>query len=483
MSDQRSHDPTCPFCPFSDPDSNFVAEHVEYCHPEHDTQLDIGGRLAAHSPTSENDQDESLPKYIDCPHGCGETVESTELSTHLDLHLAESVALEDVSVPQTPLAYPASDAGYISEPEERMMAKNLSKSSTGQRLAKDDSIRTFLAKGSKSTRLSPTTTDPRATRKGGVVKQLGRAELGPYAHEKKMPSWLRRMLEKGANSTLSNRIAADGSLQKHEIIENETTGIIPVLARLCEHDKSVQRAFLCSPEVHQISKMPREGGFCGYRNIQMLVSYIRASRSPGYEYFRESLPTILQLQDMIENAWDMGYNSVGRVETGGIRGTRKYIGTPEAQALFMSLEIQCEASSIAKTNETPAHDSLFANIAAYFRQTCSMDRDSKVITTELPPIYLQHQGHSLTIVGFEIRDNGSANLLVFDPMFRPPNAVIRLIGTRTVPPDPSRVLKGYRRGVAYLQKYKLFELLKLSAPPDPVERQLETSGNVQERWE
>lgn len=156
-----------------------------------------------------------------------------------------------------------------------------------------------------------------------------------------MPSWLRRMLEQGANSSLTNKIAADGSLQKHETVENEAKDIIPVLGRLCEHDTSVQRAFLCSPEVRQISKIPREGGFCGYRNIQMLVSYIIASRSPGYECFGESLPTILQLQDMIENAWDKGYNSVGRLETGGIRGTRKYIGTPEVSSCIQGTATRC----------------------------------------------------------------------------------------------------------------------------------------------
>ena len=62
---------------------------------------------------------------------------------------------------------------------------------------------------------------------------------------------------------------------------------------------------------------------------------------------------------MIEQAWDMGFNSSGRIETGGIKGTRKYIGTPEvyftstptgyvtnvtsntkAQALFLSLGIK-----------------------------------------------------------------------------------------------------------------------------------------------
>lgn len=40
-------------------------------------------------------------------------------------------------------------------------------------------------------------------------------------------------------------------------------------------------------------------------------------------------PSVLELQDMIERAWDMGFNSHGRIATGGIRGTRKHIGTSE----------------------------------------------------------------------------------------------------------------------------------------------------------
>lgn len=69
-------------------------------------------------------------------------------------------------------------------------------------------------------------------------------------------------------------------------------------------------------------------------------------------------------------------------------------------------------------------------------------------------------GHSMTIVGFEIRDNGSANLLVFDPMFKTSPAIHRLIGTSARSTHPARLLKAYRRGTSDLQKYKLFELLK-----------------------
>lgn len=66
----------------------------------------------------------------------------------------------------------------------------------------------------------------------------------------------------------------------------------------------------------------------------------------------------------------------------------------------------------------------------------------------------------MTIIGFEIRDNGSANLLVFDPMFKTAPAMERLIGTSHQPSDPTRLLKAYRRGTPHLQKFKIFELLE-----------------------
>lgn len=41
---------------------------------------------------------------------------------------------------------------------------------------------------------------------------------------------------------------------------------------------------------------------------------------------------------MIEHAWDLGYNDSGREETGGIKGSRKYIGTPEVCVLQLKAE-------------------------------------------------------------------------------------------------------------------------------------------------
>ncbi|KAI3114773.1 hypothetical protein CBS147333_1928 [Penicillium roqueforti] len=443
---------SCPFCTFADSDANFVSQHIEYCHPEtglassiQDNPQDLAGQNSASLPVSQGGAD----KYVDCPHGCGETIEIAELSSHLDLHVAEG--MDDTG--GTP-ARPTTDVhgdGYFDDEDSLDM---LNSHKGGKRGMQRDSSRVNTAKTPRPH--SP----PRATNANGT-KRLGRSELGPHAHEKKMPSWLRKMLEKGGSTSKQTQITSDGKLTRRETVENETDNLIPVLARLCEQDKSVQRALFCSPKVRHICKMRREGGFCGYRNIQMLVSWLQKSRSFGYEHFPNKGPTILELQDMIESAWDMGFNSSGRAETGGIKNTRKFIGTPEAQALFMSLGIRCEARSLSESGNVRAYEALYIDVAEYFRSACSPDDDAKIVQTDLPPIYFQHQGHSMTIVGFEIRDNGSANLLVFDPMFKTSPAMQRLLGTFVKPSDPTRLLKAYRRGTPYLQKYKIFELLKL----------------------
>lgn len=69
-------------------------------------------------------------------------------------------------------------------------------------------------------------------------------------------------------------------------------------------------------------------------------------------------------------------------------------------------------------------------------------------------------GHSMTIVGFERRNNGSCNLLILDPMFKPSPGVSRFIGVQFRTAAPEKLLKAYRRGSSYLRKYSTFEILK-----------------------
>lgn len=66
----------------------------------------------------------------------------------------------------------------------------------------------------------------------------------------------------------------------------------------------------------------------------------------------------------------------------------------------------------------------------------------------------------MTIVGMERKIDGSANLIVFDPMFHDASNVTKLVGQVFKHKDPEGVLKAYRRGFKYLGNYREFELLK-----------------------
>ncbi|CBF77859.1 uncharacterized protein ANIA_11632 [Aspergillus nidulans FGSC A4] len=68
--------------------------------------------------------------------------------------------------------------------------------------------------------------------------------------------------------------------------------------------------------------------------------------------------------------------------------------------------------------------------------------------------------HSMTIVGIEVREQGNANILVFDPSFKTPSVIKHAMGANLKTSEPARILKGYRKGVNYLQKYQTFELLE-----------------------
>lgn len=361
--------PSCPFCEFTDSDTYFLTQHVELCHPENGESpfiaKDFGDGSNDHldqeatsgSGTNTPSQDATDSSYVQCPHGCGESVTAAELPVHIDFHVAEGMALEETGL-STQDAAPTDDLNESDEVENiegcfstdlpRSLRNRdqigLSSSSQGKRSAR--SLMDFLLGAPNllqaKKKMSSTSSNDGWTRRLGVGatfisflldvnKIFQKAELGPHAHEKQMPSSLRRMLEEGPKVTVHNEIGPDGSLLRVESVANETPHLVPVLAQLCDQDPSVEHAFFCHPAVRHIVKMPREGGFCGYRNIQMMISYIQDAQAQGHQFFVGRTPSILKLQDIIEDAWEKGFNSSGKVETGGIKGTRKYIGTPEVR--------------------------------------------------------------------------------------------------------------------------------------------------------
>ncbi|KAM3071981.1 hypothetical protein ACMFMG_008448 [Clarireedia jacksonii] len=404
-------------------------------------------------------------QYTDCPiKECGEMVLTSELDSHIEMHDEE----HGENDADTPTIHSSSKEARGENTKEPGFGTNFANT----RLSIDEHRGTSSSNESASQistkaawkailKMPDISSKSHSKPPSNVPRQLGKSDLGAYAHEKQMPPWLVRLLQADGEIKTINRLDSDGKYRKMRYCINQAPDIIPIITQLLDQDPMVHYAYLCDPAVLHVSKLSREGGFCGYRNIQMMCSYIIKTRFPGHQVFKNKIPTIFDIQEYIEKAWDLGINAQGRIETGGIRGTRKYIGTPDAQAMLCCLGIPCEANALKtrRKDQTPAYQLLYKEAEQYFVDGCTIF-DRKVRQTSLPPIYFQHPGHSLTIIGFEQLIDGTTNLLVFDPSFHDSSKVTKLVGQTFRHKSPGSLLKAYRRGTKYLKRFNEFEILK-----------------------
>ncbi|KAI4941764.1 hypothetical protein J4E86_010275 [Alternaria arbusti] len=496
----------CPMCDFTvlQKDDYILQLHFEQVHTENSPfvieddpeplppSLPLRPSSLRHdtedTPSSDDSDEEESTTVCPDPN-CGEVVPLSELNDHLEYHNAETLSFDETTgkyhshhSSATMQGSTSSRRSHASQARtttsERSFSTDLSDALKGtdahgrkskkhphrHRRDTDESAKSTI--GRSILGFNPFAKPDKSVKPPIKSARLGKSELGPYAWENRMPKWLHDQLDAGPKITAVNRIGRDGRLIKHDQVQNETPGIIPILAQLSALDRTVKEAYYCHPSTLHVGKTPSEGGFCGYRNIQMLLSYIQGAKAQGYEEFPGRLPTILKMQDHIEDAWDKGINSIGRVQTGGIRDTRKYIGTPEAQAFFLNSEINCavEQFSDNKDRAIAAHELLLAAMERYFARAAASD-GSNVSKTLLPPIYLQQPGHSISIVGFERRFDGSCNLVVFDPMYLTSPAMHKLLGRKNIRTARPEVLYAYRRGAGKLNKYAAYEILMLTASP------------------
>lgn len=191
----------------------------------------------------------------------------------------------------------------------------------------------------------------------------------------------------------------------------------------------------------------------------MMLTFLRATKP--YAAFSGRTPSILELQDTIENGWRQGINSIAKEETGGVWGTRKYIGTSEAQTVFTVLGYKPIAHYFPPSITGSTQTSLLEFVERYY--TVPTMRESKVTVSPKSPMYFQHAGHSMTIVGFERGKDGEDGLLVFDPYWETPGRVRRWTRGEKVGQggrgEVERCLGLYRRGREYLEKYREFEII------------------------
>jgi hypothetical protein len=106
-----------------------------------------------------------------------------------------------------------------------------------------------------------------------------------------------------------------------------------------------------------------------------------------------------------------------------------------------------------------AHEQLLYAVESYFAQAGDKSDGTNVHKTLLPPIYLQQPGHSITIIGFERRKDGSCNLMTFDPMYHTSPAMRGLIGRKNIRTHRPEILQAYRRVAKQLRRHAAFEVL------------------------
>lgn len=185
------------------------------------------------------------------------------------------------------------------------------------------------------------------------------------------------------------------------------------------------------------------GWGCGYRNIQMLCSHLlnvglsdRTSSSPITEGLTKLVgknPSLESVQLGIEKAWERGFDKIGAGQLGHkLLNTAKWIGATEVVALLRCGGVRTRIVDFDRSLCPRSH--FFEWIKNYFfRQGPSRSSRSSPsnayhqLCCGRPPLYLQHEGHSRTIVGVirEWHDHIEKDpvMLVFDPAIAGPTLV------------------------------------------------------------
>ncbi|KAI6116905.1 peptidase family C78-domain-containing protein [Pisolithus croceorrhizus] len=211
---------------------------------------------------------------------------------------------------------------------------------------------------------------------------------------------------------------------------NYTPGLLSILKEALKKSNLkgyIDRAVLCYDRTPHIAPTFDRGWGCGYRNFLMACAALMDQQiQPSYLgcLDRPIPPGVCNLQQWIEDAWKEGYDKIGAEQLDNrLVGTKKFIGTAELYVAFSSRGIPCILVDF-DLGSSKGLDRLTDWFVQYFSDPVKKQgtvndalRDgSPVITTEKMPVILQFEGHSVTVVGYEVQSRSrEVNLLVFDP--------------------------------------------------------------------
>ncbi|KAK9763408.1 hypothetical protein K7432_009930 [Basidiobolus ranarum] len=174
---------------------------------------------------------------------------------------------------------------------------------------------------------------------------------------------------------------------------------LKILIESSEEEDSV--VYFCHPATKHISYDKRDTSWgCGYHNLQMVLSCLLAMEE--FDLNLKSMPDVHQLQQLLEHAWEAGFDTEGAAQLGNhVVGTKTWIGATEVYCILSYLGVRCLVTDFYKyTGENNTHPAVLDWVENYFGasdETTSKALNKsgtrhRVVITKKPPLYLQHQG-------------------------------------------------------------------------------------------
>lgn len=254
-----------------------------------------------------------------------------------------------------------------------------------------------------------------------LQKQFGLDGSGGY--RKQMEQRLERAVSRGLLDP------AEFHSKKAEMMETlasgrddgktRTQGILKALTEYYKTDgRDCVHVWLSADTDHYCSSEGDKGWGCGYRNFQMLLSSLLRLEDYTAVLSDMAVPSIPRVQALIEAAWGEGLDPQGATHFNRrLQGTRAWIGATEIYSLLTSLRVRAHIVDFHQpTGPGGTHLRLYEWVRQYFSLGHNSSRlPPRIIHTSQPPLYLQHQGHSRTVVGLEQKRSGALCLLILDP--------------------------------------------------------------------
>ncbi|XP_010883467.2 zinc finger-containing ubiquitin peptidase 1 isoform X1 [Esox lucius] len=307
-----------------------------------------------------------------------------------------------------------------------------------------------------------------------LQRQFGVDSSGGYRRQ------MERTMEREVSQGLM--VPADFHNRKAEIMESLASGVDDgrtrtqgVLGALYEYYQREARdcvhVWLSADTDHFCSSDGDKGWGCGYRNFQMLLSSLHRMEPYKNGISEGSVPSVPQVQALIEGAWREGLDPQGAIQFNQrLQGTRAWIGATEIYALCTFLGVRARILDFHQpTGPGDTHPCLFDWVKKYFSETATKGArlPPRVVQTKQPPLYLQHQGHSRSIVGVEQKKNGSLCLLLLDPGCSPGEVRKLLSQDRVIVTTAVRRMRKFPGNL----KHRQYQLVALEGMLSPEEKQ------------